>query len=98
MSAYYNPRTRQIVGCKRGTLTWYHEWRHRLQDLGGWVDTCNYVRLAFLIASIIVASVGVLLPSFFMSVMILVMVIGILLLELLLELDAWVYAVMRKCF
>jgi len=91
VSAYYNPQTKQIVGCKRGSLTWFHEWRHHLQDRAGVLKVYSVCNVLF----DCVAFFCLLFGYYFFA---LVFVAGNIMFLNLLELDAWVYAVRRKWF
>ena len=98
MTAYYNPQTRQIVGCKRGTLTWYHEWRHHIQDKEGFIDLAHILRVGFVIVTIFGLIITISEFNKTLLVLDLFVLTFSLLPECLLELDAWIYALRKYYF
>jgi len=79
----YNTRTKEISGCKKYSLTWYHELRHSQQDKVGILLLYSYyiILVPFFIIGYyinIYTAIIVYLPTF------------------IIEIDAWIYAIYKK--
>jgi len=88
--AMYNPNTKEIEDAKYGTIEYWHEYRHQLQDKAGmtklWTWT-NAVGLAFLI-------VFLMLKLNYLWFIIPTVMLGLP--QLIFEIDAWIFAIYKK--
>ena len=89
--AYYDNATDKIVGCKKNSLVWHHEDRHRQQFKNGTMSKLNTVSNYLLLLII-----ALILPDnwFYRTLFIILLITE----SLYLEIDAWFYAIKKKFY
>lgn len=80
----YELATKKIIGAKKGSLIWLHEYRHLLQHKS---DLLSY----YFILSYWFSAIAILL-AVFDPIKSLYGILGIVILMFYLEIDAWIYA------
>ena len=85
-TACYNTQTGQIMNCEKGSLVWHHEFRHKIQqEKYSLISTYSVLNIAGL-------TIIMMLKDARTWVIALLLIICVILLEI----DAWIYAVHQK--
>lgn len=101
--AYYDSVNDKIVGCKKGSLTWWHERRHQMQFKNlakkNWLILLDMWITIFVAAMVSSYWLSILTRSDVYSGLLFVIMIALTPMTVMFwysEIDAWVYA-FRKC-
>jgi len=91
ITARYDVVAKEIKGCKKGSLAYWHEYRHKLQDEKGfftiqWVSVSNSIYL-LIIFFIYLLNRELAFTCLFVSICTIVIAE---------EVDAWIYAIRKK--
>lgn len=78
----YNPNTKEIVGCKKGSFAYLHEFRHSQQDEKGFLLLSFYLIIISLTLCIVIQHWSFALIGLWSI--------------LTLEVDAWIYSIEIK--